>query len=130
MQEKVVDLGVVRIDDVAFIVEKVVQYYERSLAATNVILEDEADILVNANRRDMTKSYLVFACSMRNGLDDPDSRYSKMTAYDAAMHLASAAEWYGKCCEASNRAFRDREQTIKHIKAERKRKAERGYTTW
>lgn len=130
MQTKVVDLGTIRLDDVAFIVSKVVEYYERSLAATNVIFEDEADILVNANRRDMTKNYLTFASKMRNELDDPNSSYSKMTAYDAAMHLASAAEWYGKCCEAANKLFVDREQTIKYIKAERKRKAERGITTW
>lgn len=130
MQTKVIDLGVLRIDDVALIISKVVNYYERSLKATNVIFDNEADRLVNENRRDMTKGYIRFARSMQESLTDPNSRYSQMTAYDAATHLASAAEWYGKCIEAQNRLFRDDEATVKNIKAERARKAARGYSTW
>lgn len=130
MQTKVIDLGVIRLDDIALIVSKVVDYYERSLTVTNVIFDDEADRLVNENRRDMTKGYLTFARSMRDGMNDPNNRYSQMSAYDAATHLAAAAEWYGKCLEASNRLFVDREATIKNIKDERARKAARGYTTW
>lgn len=130
MQTKVIDLGVIRLDDISLIISQVVDYYERSLTATNVIFDDEMDRLVNENRRDMTKSYLTFARNMRDGINDPNNRYSQMTAYDAAKHLAAAAEWYGKCLEATNRLYIDREATIAYIKKERARKAASGYTTW
>ena len=130
MQTKAIDLGVIRIDDVALIISKVVEYYERSLKATHRIHDDEMDRLVNENRRDMTKGFLQHAHHMRESLKDPSSRYSLMSAYDAATHLATAAEWYGKCIEAANRLCVDREATIEHIKAERARRAARGYNTW
>ena len=116
MQTKVVDLGVIRLDDVALILSRVVDYYERSLTVSSVIHDDEMDRLVQASRREMTKVYVANARKMRDSADDPDSRYSQMTAYDAAMKLAEAAEWYGKCLEASQRPFLDREATIGNIK--------------
>ena len=130
MQTKVVDLGTIRVDDVALIISSVVGYYERSLQATHRIHDDEMDRLVNENRRDMTKGYLQHAHHMLESLEDPDSRYSRMSAYDAAKHLATAAEWYGKCIEAANRLSVDREAPIEHIKAGRKRRAALGYANW
>jgi len=116
MQTKVIDLGVIRIDDVALIISQVVDYYERSLKVSSVIHDDEMDRLVQAVRREMTKDNLAYARQMRDGLEDPESRYSQMSAYDAAKELAAAAEWYGKCVEASQRPFLDREATIANIK--------------
>jgi hypothetical protein len=116
MQTKVIDLGVIRIDDVALIISQVVDYYERSLKTLSVIHDDEMDRLVQASHREMTKGYLAYARKMRDGLEDQDSRYSQMSVYGAAKHLATAAEWYGKCSEASQRAFVDREATITSIK--------------
>ena len=116
MQSKFVDLGVIRIDDVTLIISKVVEYYERSLRATDRIFDDEMDRLVNASRREMSKVYLAHARQRYYGLEDPESRYSRVSAFEAAQHLATAAEWYGKCVEAANRECVDREATIQSIK--------------
>lgn len=116
MQEKVVDLGVVRIDDVALILAEEVRLYERAIDSTNVIIEDTALRLLNEERRRMAKNYLKVARKMHEDIENPESRVYRMTAHNAAKRLASAAEFYGRCLELVQEAcYRDREGTIENI---------------
>lgn len=116
MQEKVVDLGVVRIDDVALILAEEVRIYERAIDSTNVIIEDTALRLLNEERRHMAKNLLKVARKMYDDIENPESRVYRMTAHNAAKRLASAAEFYGRCLELVQEAcYRDREGTIENI---------------
>ena len=128
MQTAAYDLGTIRIDDVAPIVSDIVSVYERTLQYTNYIIDDECDRLVNEERRRMTRHNIAAAKKMRDALDNPDDRYSSMSAFDAARKLAEAHEWYGRCIElVTNSVHLDREGTIEHIKSNRARREQMGW---
>ena len=130
METRVFDLGTIRIDDIALIVSDIVSIYERTLQHTNYIIDDECDRLVNDERRRMTRHKIAAAKKMRDALDidNPDDRYSSMSAFDAARKLAEAHEWYGRCIElVTNSVHRDREGTIAHIKSKRAHREQMGW---